>query len=198
MSIMPNDLVFISIMPFLGGILGIAVVLAGGLPRAAGSGLFAGAFTCTPGLGAAQDSLRRMLVGSPDHGGAAVAMAGVMYAITYPIGLLGPTLTIAMLRRLLRIPMEDEFASLTARERIERPPIEWIDVEVTEAAQAGTPIGSHALLRAEEIRITRMLRDGPVSIPGPHPCSRLGTGSVRSGPCWRIRNWSKPWGDLPW
>src|SRR5262249_18345804 len=104
-------------------------------------------------------------LGTTDRGTAAVAAAGIAYTLTYPFGLLGPTLVIALLRRVLRVRMTDELAVLEARDRLQRPPIDWLDLEVTEAAHTGIPLKDHARLRADGIRLSRLLRDGRMSVP---------------------------------
>src|SRR5256885_1128153 len=83
------------------------------LPRAAAPGIYAGAFTTTPGLAAAQEALRR----GPMANGAGeelAARAGLAYSITYPFGVVGPVLVIIALRRVFAIKIEDERKALLA------------------------------------------------------------------------------------
>src|SRR3954470_20110657 len=67
----------------LGAIMSFAVSHV--LPRATAPGVYAGAFTTTPGLAAAQEALRRgsMADNSSD---ALASQAGLAYSITYPFG----------------------------------------------------------------------------------------------------------------
>ena len=146
----------------LGAIMSWAIGHA--LPRATAPGVYAGAFTTTPGLAAAQEALRR----APSANGAGedlAARAGLAYSITYPFGVVGPVLVIIALRRVFGIKIEDERKSLAAEEEKRRPPIEVVDFEVTEPAHAGHFLRDHPLLREHGIVFSRMLRDNLVTVP---------------------------------
>lgn len=65
------------------------------------AGLLAGAVTCTPGLGAAQQATSDLAgVDAPE-----IAMA---YSVAYPVGVIGMVLSFALLRYVLRIRRSDE------------------------------------------------------------------------------------------
>src|SRR5712671_5839773 len=70
----------------LGAALTAGIVVAARLPRGSASGLYAGAFTTTPGLAAGQDALRLSSAGAPDGGAAAIALANLAYTVAYPFG----------------------------------------------------------------------------------------------------------------
>src|SRR3954462_11460922 len=89
----------------LGAIMSFAVGRA--LPRAAAPGVYAGAFTTTPGLAAAQEALRRAPNGD-SPGDNLAARASIAYTITYPFGVIGPILVIILLRRVFSINMDTE------------------------------------------------------------------------------------------
>src|SRR6266850_2802795 len=146
----------------LGAILSWAIGHA--LPRATAPGVYAGAFTTTPGLAAAQEALRL----APTANGAGeelAARAGLAYSITYPFGVVGPVLVIIALRRVFGIKIADERKSLAAEEEKRRPPIEVVDFEVTEPTHAGHFLRDHPLLREHGIVFSRMLRDNLVTVP---------------------------------
>src|SRR4051812_41611635 len=121
-------------------ILGAVMAAAVGkvLPPSTSPGLYAGAFTTTPGLAAAQEALRHSKAAS--GGEPAAARTGLAYTITYPFGVIGPVLVIILLRRVFAVRIDDERKSLAAAEEIRRPPIEVLDFEVTEHAHAGKPL----------------------------------------------------------
>jgi putative transport protein len=146
----------------LGAIMSWAIGYA--LPRATAPGVYAGAFTTTPGLAAAQEALRR----GPNSSGPSedlAVRAGLAYSITYPFGVVGPVLVIVLLRKVFGVKIEDERQSLAAEEEKRRPPIEVVDFEVTEAAHAGHSLRDHPLLREHNIVLSRMLRDNLMSVP---------------------------------
>ncbi len=148
----------------LGAVMAWAVGKA--LPHATAPGLYAGAFTTTPGLAAAQEALRhaRPATGSA-AGEEAARQSGLAYTITYPFGVIGPVLVILALRKVFAVRVEDERKALAAAEEIRRPPIELVDFEVTEPAHAGIPLRDHPLLRDHGIVLSRMLRDNVMTVP---------------------------------
>src|SRR6185312_3666540 len=118
----------------LGALLTLGIVKLAKLPIDSTSGLYAGAFTTTPGLAAGQEALKQARRGlEPAAISHAVALAGLAYTVTYPFGILGPILVIEALRRIFRVRIDQERANLAAAERVRRPPIETIDFEVTES-----------------------------------------------------------------
>src|SRR6266850_8373407 len=102
-------------------ILGAVMAAAVGkiLPPATSPGLYAGAFTTTPGLAAAQEALRHS--NSPIGGENGAARAGLAYTITYPFGVIGPVLVILALRKVFAVRIADERKSLAAAEEIRHP-----------------------------------------------------------------------------
>jgi putative transport protein len=134
------------------------------LPRATAPGVYAGAFTTTPGLAAAQEALRRAPNGDPP-GENLPAKASIAYTITYPFGVIGPILVIIALRRVFSIKIDEERKSLAAEEEKRRPPIDVVDFEVTQAAHTGHRLREHPLLREYNIVLSRMLRAGLFTVP---------------------------------
>ena len=149
----------------IGAVLTAGIVLIAHVPKVAASGLYAGAYTTTPGLAAGQDAL---LHGPNLTGGAAAAASaatGLAYTITYPFGVVGPILAIVLLRRVFRIQMQEERASLAAAEQVRRPPIDRIDFEVTHEEHAGKALKDHPLLRQHSIVMVRLLRNNVMAVP---------------------------------
>jgi putative transport protein len=149
----------------LGALLALAVVRLFRLPAETAVGLYAGAYNTTPGLGAGQQALGHLLADQPEKMRRAAALAGLAYAVTYPFGLVGPTLAIVALRRLFRIRMQDEAAQLAAVEQARRPSIEVANFEVTQPEQAGKPLRSHPLVQSTGVYFSRLLRDNVLCVP---------------------------------
>lgn len=145
----------------LGALLAAIVVHIANIPPAATSGLYAGAYTTTPGLAAGQEALAHAPGAPPD----AATRAGLAYTVTYPFGVIGPILVIVALRRIFRIRVPDEVAALAAAERIRRPPIEAMDFQVTQPAHAGLKLRDHPLLRGNGIVLSRLIRNNMVTVP---------------------------------
>ena len=121
----------------LGALLTAAVVWASPGKSAALSGLYSGAFTSTPALAAGQDALRQA-VGRPLDAPKSVELAGLAYAVSYPFGLIGPILVIALMRWWFKINLPHECAALAEAQNERRPPIDTMDVHV-DARGRGRP-----------------------------------------------------------
>jgi putative transport protein len=142
------------------------------LPTATTPGLYAGAFTTTPGLAAAQEAMNGTPVGT--NGGTAAARTGLAYTITYPFGVVGPMLVVILLRFVFRVRLDDERAALMKADEQSRHRIEMVDVEVTAEKQAGKRIQDHPLLRGNQIVLSRVLREDVMSVPTPDTVVQVG------------------------
>jgi putative transport protein len=149
----------------LGAFLTVAFVHLAHLQKEIAPGLFAGAYTTTPGLAAGQEALRHTPAAAPDGGLRVLAVSGLAYTVTYPFGVIGPILVIVLLRRLFRIRFEDEAAALAAAEMIRRPPIESATFQVSKDAYVGQPLRELRILRDRGIILSPLLRDGASVVP---------------------------------
>jgi putative transport protein len=158
----------------LGAAMTAAVVVAARMSRQSASGLFAGAFTTTAGLAAGQEALRQLLAVTPDRAAAALAATGVAYAVSYPLGVVGPSLVILAMRRLFRVRMADERAALAAAEHARRPPLAIMDIEVTDPRHAGITIREHSRARKKPVVLSRLYRNGAVTVPNADTVIQVG------------------------
>lgn len=149
----------------LGAVATVGVVRMSHLPRHVASGLYAGAFTTTPGLAAGQEALRQTLSSKPDTAAAALRSTGLAYAASYPFGLIGPILVIMLLRRIFRVDVKRELELLAAAEKNRRPPLDVADLEVTQEEHAGHVLREHPLIRSRGVVFTRLLRNGVMTVP---------------------------------
>lgn len=153
----------------LGALMTAAIVHVTHTQNNATSGIYAGAFTTTPGLAAGQDALTQRLSKSPglapDAIEQAMRTAALAYSVGYPFGVIGPILVIIMLRRFFRISLSAEREKLIAAEEARRPPIETADFEVTDSAHAGQSLSKHPLVRTHGVIFSRLVRDGVLSVP---------------------------------
>jgi putative transport protein len=97
----------------LGGVTVTAVGWLLGFDGAAVPGIFAGATTNTPSLGAAQQTIGSFPGVSEDR----AAMPALAYAVTYPIGIFGIIATMLALKALYRIDVAQELQAHAAAER---------------------------------------------------------------------------------
>ncbi len=158
----------------LGAVLTVTIASIAHVPREAAAGLYSGAYTTTPGLAAGQEVLRQANVNKPGGADAAVASAGLAYAVTYPFGVFGPALVIVAIRRLFRVEITAERTALAAAEHSRRPQIGPLDFEVTHPEQAGKKLRHHPLVQGRGVVLSRLVRDGAVSIPTADTEIRMG------------------------
>jgi putative transport protein len=149
----------------LGAVLTFGIARAAHLPASASSGLYTGAFTTTPGLGAAQEAIHHKLADQPEHAREEVARAGLAYTVTYPFGIIGPILCIVWLRKIFGVNIRGEAVALMAAELAKRPATEIVDFEVTSQSYSGVALKDLPPIKQTGVFFSRMLRDGALSVP---------------------------------
>lgn len=150
-------------------------------------GVMSGAVTNTPGLGAAQDALSdaMMAVGSSKEAAkAASADLASAYAVTYPIGVLGVILLIILFRNMFKVDLAKEKAQLDEEEG-ETGTARRMHVEVENPAVFGLTIRSVMKDEGDKFIISRLLRNGEITVPGPDTVLQKGDRLliVTSQPC---------------
>ena len=110
----------------------------------------------------------------PERFSAAQAATGLAYAVSYPLGVIGPSLAIMMLQRVFKIDISAERAALVAQEESRRPPVRSLDFEVTQPAFVGQPLKDHPLFRERRIWLSRLYRDNAVTVPNAETLIQLG------------------------
>jgi putative transport protein len=135
---------------------GAVVAVAGGrllgFDRGLIAGIFCGALTNTPALGAATDSL----AGTP------LALAPVLgYSLTYPIGVLGALAALRAFARIRRAALDVELKRQDER-RVE---ILSANVQVTAAEVIGRSIGELRVREAAGVVVSRVQRKEEVFVP---------------------------------
>ena len=83
-------------------------------------------------------------------------------------------LVILALRLVFRVRLEDEKCSLEEAEEKHRREFQTMDIEVTSAAHVDQPLRSHSLLRERPVVLSRVLRDGVMTVPMAHTVVRKG------------------------
>lgn len=132
-------------------------------------GVMSGAVTNTPGLGAAQQTLSDAMTAmgaSRDAATDAVSDMASAYAVAYPIGVLGVIFLVILFRSIFRIDIKKEKSVLDSGES-DADTARRMHVEVENPALFGRDIRSIMKDVGDKFLISRMLRDGQISIPGP-------------------------------
>ncbi len=133
---------------------GVLVALTGGwlldMPAPAIAGLFSGATTNTPALGAAQQALQSAGV-EPDI----VTMPALSYAATYPLAVVGIILSLVLLRIFFKVDVAAEAARFRKEMGAGVEPLERMNLKVENSNLEGVAIASVPALRETGVVISR-------------------------------------------
>lgn len=144
-----------TVVVLLGTLMGIAITFGMGIPMSDMVGILAGAATNTPSLGAAQQTLEQL--GKSANG------AALSCAVTYPLGVVGVILAIIIVRKFSVRPADIKDGSEDS---------DGLGTYIGEFAVLNPAVFGHTVREAasfiqSKFVISRLWRDGNVSIPGP-------------------------------
>jgi putative transport protein len=155
----------------MGVLMAVAIHLGFGLPLPVVLGLFSGAVTNTPSLGAAQQVLKEVGA-SPD----ALGLPSLGYAMAYPFGIAGILLTMLGLRAVFRLDAVAAAISFEEVRRGEVAAVETMNVMLRNADLDGRTIGDLKELAEAGVIVSRMMRQGRLRVP--HNGTRLEAGDI--------------------
>jgi putative transport protein len=161
-----------------GSLITIAISRLAGVPMAAAVGLFAGATTNTPSLGAAQEAIRSL----PDAAPGAATLPGLGYAVAYPFGVVGIILAMLLLKSLFRVDLKKETADLLNASGSRPAKLSRLNLLVTNANLEGMRLDKLPLLDSLEVVISRIQHQGEVSLARPELVIHLGDTLLAVGP----------------
>jgi putative transport protein len=149
----------------------VAIHLGAGLPLPVVLGLFSGAVTNTPSLGAAQQVLKEVGA-SPEI----LALPSLGYAMAYPFGLAGILLTMLGVRAIFKLDPVTAASAFEERRRGEVAAVETMNLMLRNTALAGRTIGDLGELAEAGVIVSRMMRQGVLRVP--HNGTRLEAGDI--------------------
>ena len=167
---LPLNLMAASIV--LGGALvAVAISVLSGIDMATIVGVFAGATTNTPALGAAQEALKSMGATNAPVAGLIGGMSrselpALGYAVAYPFGVVGIILTMLIFRGLFRINLDRETEAFKAEHRKDDDKVSRMNILVDNPNLDGVKLGKIPGLRELGVVVSRMKRGihGPVTV----------------------------------
>jgi putative transport protein len=145
------------------------------LSPALATGMFTGAVTNTPSLAAAIDAISRL---DPDQ----AATVSVGYGIAYPFSIVGITLLIQLLPKLLRRPVCAAEMQWQAAQETDRPLLAKRQFRVTNPNLDGRRLGDLETHRLSQANISRVQHDGQVVAGTPDVVLRVGDVVLVVGP----------------
>jgi putative transport protein len=167
----------------LGVIMTLAVSKAGAIDIKAAVGLYSGAVTNTPSLGAAQQALKDI----PGITPADSRLPGLGYAIAYPFGVIGIILTLLIIRALFRINIAEEREALSRIQTGGAPAAIEDDVEVTNPNLDGLRVRDIPGLASSGVIVSRIMSGGAQVVAHPESLLKLGDVLHAVGPESKLR-----------
>lgn len=137
------------------GLAALTVPLLGNKPFAA-AGLFSGATTNTPSLGAGQEAISAV----PNSTAEDKAMPALAYAVAYPGGVFGIIASVILLGKLFRVKEEAELEAFENERRSQIVPLHRRSLEVTNANLDGLQIGQIPGVHDQGIAVSRLKSTG--------------------------------------
>ncbi|ENM2867080.1 putative transporter [Citrobacter koseri] len=125
-------------------------------------GIFSGAVTNTPALGAGQQILRDL--GTPME---AVDQMGMSYAMAYPFGICGILLTMWLMRMIFRVNMEAEAKQHEDTLSNGHSLIQTMNIRVENPNLNNMAIQDVPILNSDKIICSRLKRDETLMVPSP-------------------------------
>ncbi|CUZ58146.1 putative transporter [Serratia marcescens] len=160
---------FAVLLVLTGGVVAAAVHKLFDVPLPIILGVFSGAVTNTPALGAGQQILTDL--GSDP---ALVDGMGMGYAMAYPFGICGILLVMWLIRLFFRINIEREAQAFESSLGNQRELLHAINVAVRNPNLQGMAIKQVPLLNGEAIVCSRLKRGELLMVPAPHERLELG------------------------
>ena len=163
----------------LGAGVTVGIIFLAGVETPVAVGLFSGATTNTPSLGAAQAALADTPGYTPDIG----KLPGLGYAVAYPFGIMGIILTMIGVRYLFRIDLAREESELYRRLcRDERPAVDRINLKIENPNLEGVCLAEVPILNQSGVVFSRILHEGDLSVVGPDTRVHAGDTVLAVGP----------------
>ncbi len=125
------------------------------------AGLFSGAVTNTPSLGAVQSLLTDLHNGSQE----AAQTAGMGYAIAYPFGIMGIILAMALIRIFFKIKVDKEVDNFKKEVESTTGKIQTIRVELTNPNLFGKTLADLTSSIHKDFVVSRILRNDDFLVP---------------------------------
>ena len=144
----------------LGAVVAVGLGWLLGIDSAAVLGLFSGATTNTPSLGAAQQTLSAL----PGISEERAALPALAYAVSYPMAIIGIIATTLILQKMLRIDPRQAAEAFASEQRKAVEPLERRTLLINNPNLEGTTIDSVPGLTEHGVVVSRIRRRGEAEV----------------------------------
>ncbi|BET41666.1 putative transporter [Atlantibacter hermannii] len=153
----------------LGGVVTAVLHKIFDIPLPVVLGIFSGAVTNTPALGAGQQILADL--GTPT---AIVDQMGMSYAMAYPFGICGILITMWLIRVVFRINVDSEAAQHDASNGFSHAQLHTINLRVENPNLNMLAIQDVPILNSDTIICSRLKRENELMVPSPNTVVQIG------------------------
>ncbi|EEW6120273.1 TPA: putative transporter [Escherichia coli] len=160
---------FAVLIVIIGGLVTAILYKLFDIPLPVVLGIFSGAVTNTPALGAGQQILRDL--GTPME---MVDQMGMSYAMAYPFGICGILFTMWMLRVIFRVNVETEAQQHESSRTNGGALIKTINIRVENPNLHDLAIKDVPILNGDKIICSRLKREETLKVPSPDTIIQLG------------------------
>ncbi len=155
----------------MGCVIALTLHFCGIVPVDAMVGIYAGAITNTPSLGAGSQMIRDMASSFSDQGMDPIAMGfndfvvPSAYAMAYPFGVVGLLMTMIIIRLVFRVNVEEEAEKYEKSKSAGRPSITTVNVTVKNHAFFGKTVFEIPGVKEGTVVVSRIKHDDELSVP---------------------------------
>ncbi|MBL7635253.1 MULTISPECIES: putative transporter [Atlantibacter] len=160
---------FAILIVVLGGVVTAILHKLFDIPLPVVLGIFSGAVTNTPALGAGQQILADL--GTPTD---IVDQMGMSYAMAYPFGICGILLTMWLIRMVFRINVDSEAAQHDASNGFSHAQLHTINIRVENPNLNMLAIQDVPILNSDTIICSRLKREEVLMVPSPNTVVQIG------------------------
>ena len=160
---------FAILIVIIGGLVTAILHKVFAIPLPVVLGIFSGAVTNTPALGAGQQILRDL--GTPME---LVDQMGMSYAMAYPFGICGILLTMWLMRMIFRVNVEAEAQQHESTLTNGHSLIQTINIRVENPNLSNMAIQDVPILNSDKIICSRLKREETLMVPSPGTVIQLG------------------------
>lgn len=150
---------FAALIVLLAALMVIAIYQFADIPLDIVLGIYSGAVTNTPSLGAGQQILSELGMKNITE------TMGMSYAVAYPFGICGILLTMWLVRLFFRIKIDEEATAFNKASGKDKEALQKIDLRVTNPNLDGLALKDIPGFETKDVLCTRLKRNENISVP---------------------------------
>ncbi|MGQ0287305.1 putative transporter [Pasteurellaceae bacterium 22721_9_1] len=150
---------FAALNVFLAALIVVLIYKMGDVPLDVILGVYSGAVTNTPSLGAGQQILSELGMKNITE------TMGMSYAVAYPFGICGILLSMWLIRLFFKVKVDDEAANFNKKSGKDKETLQKIDLRVNNPNLDGIELKEIPGFETGDVLCTRLIRGENISVP---------------------------------